>query len=35
MKKVITLILVVLLAVTGLYFLWGASGRTAVAAEPD
>ena len=35
MKKVITTILIVLVAVTGLYFLWSASGRMAVAAEPD
>lgn len=34
MKKVITIIVVILIAVIGVYFLWSALGRTAVAAAP-
>ncbi|MFN2137430.1 MAG: carbon-nitrogen hydrolase family protein, partial [Candidatus Promineifilaceae bacterium] len=35
MKKVFTILLVVLVCVLGLYFLWSASGRTAAAAAPN
>ena len=34
MKKVITILVVVLAAIIGFYFLWSAAGRTAAAAEP-
>lgn len=35
MKKISTIILIILAALVGLYFLWSAQGRTAVAEEPD
>ena len=35
MKKVITVLIIILTALVGLYLLWGALGRTAVAAEPE
>ena len=35
MKKVITIIVVILIAVIGVYFLWSGQGRTAMAAEPE
>lgn len=35
MKKVITIFVVALVVIVGIYFLWSALGRTAVAAEPD
>ena len=35
MKKVITIFVVTLVVIIGIYFLWSALGRTAVAAEPD
>ena len=35
MKRVVSIIIVVLFVVIGAYLLWSALGRTAVAAEPD
>ena len=35
MKKVITILVVALIAILGIYFLWSALGRTVVAAGPD
>jgi predicted amidohydrolase len=35
MKKAITILVVALVAIMGIYLLWSALGRTAVAAEPE